>query len=91
MSNICIALLYKEEALSTQQLCSIRITAAGMNVSVTSGNDSVNFSQTISFDDENLKIFTNPDLLVAKVQYKAKIKSKIVTQFKQSKRSLTQY
>ena len=62
-----------------------------MNVSVTSGNDSVNFSQTISFDDENLKIFTNPDLLVAKVQYKAKIKSNIVTQFKQSKRSLTQY
>ena len=91
MSNICIALLYKEEALSTQELCSNRIPAAGMNVSVTSGNDSVNFSQTISFDDENLKIFTNPDLLVAKVQYKAKIKSKIVTQFKQSKRSLTQY
>ena len=38
-----------------------------MNVSVTSGNDSVNFSQIIFFEDENLKIFTNPDLLAATV------------------------
>ena len=36
-----------------------------MNVSVTSGNDSVNFSQTIFFDEENLQTFTIPDLLAA--------------------------
>ena len=42
----------------------IRIPA-GMNVSVTSGNDSVNFSQTIFFDEENLQTFTIPDLLAA--------------------------
>ena len=38
-----------------------------MNVSVTSGNDNANFSQTIYFFDENLNVFTNPDLLARTV------------------------
>ena len=40
---------------------------AGMNVSVTSGNDSTHFSQTFYFCDDNLRTFTNPNVLIAKV------------------------
>ena len=48
-------------------LFNFRFPRAGMNVSVTSGNDSTHFSQTFYFCDDNLRTFTNPNVLIAKV------------------------